>query len=53
MTHIYIGYLFLALFIWVFVKKVHRNIGYKYRCGHCGEKLKEKGVCPRCGAINE
>ena len=53
MTHIYIGYLFLALFIWVFVKKVHRNIGYKYRCGHCGEKLKEKGVCPHCGAINE
>ena len=50
---VYIGYLFLALFIWVFVKKVHRNIGYKYRCGHCGEKLKEKGVCPRCGAINE
>ena len=50
---VYIGYLFLALFIWVFVKKVHRNIGYKYRCGHCGEKLKEKGVCPHCGAINE
>lgn len=53
MTHIYIGYLFLALFILVFAKKVHRNSGYKYRCGHCGEKLKEKGVCPHCGAINE
>ena len=53
MTHIYIGYFFLALFVWVFAKKVHRNIGYKYRCGHCGEKIKEKGVCPHCGAINE
>ena len=53
MTHIYIGYLFLAFFIWVFAKKVHRNISYKYRCGHCGEKLKEKGICPHCGAINE
>lgn len=53
MTYIYIGYLFLALFIWVFAKKVYRNIGYKYRCGHCGEKIKEKGMCPHCGAINE
>ena len=43
MTHIYIGYLFLIFFILVFTKKVYRNIGYKYRCGHCGEKLKEKG----------
>lgn len=53
MTHVYIGYLFLALFILVFVKKVQRNSRYKYRCGHCGEKLKEKGVCPHCGAMNE
>ena len=44
MTHIYIGYLFLAFFVWVFAKKVHRNIGYRYRCGHCGEKIKEKGA---------
>lgn len=53
MTHIYIGYLFLALFICLFTKKVRRNNSYKYRCGHCGEKLKERGVCPHCGAINE
>ena len=53
MTHVYVGYLFLALFILVFVRKVHRNSDYKYRCGHCGEKMKEKGVCPHCGAINE
>lgn len=53
MTHIYIGYLFLALFVWLFTKKVCRNNGYKYRCGHCGEKMKERGVCPHCWAINE
>ncbi|WP_294474145.1 hypothetical protein [uncultured Bacteroides sp.] len=53
MTHIYIGYLFLALFIGVFAKKVHRSSSYKYRCGQCGDKMKEKGVCPHCGAINE
>lgn len=52
-THIYIGYAFLAYFIWVFVRKVHQSISYKYCCGHCGEKLKEKGICPHCGAMNE
>ena len=46
MTHIYIGYLFLAFFMLVFAKKVHRNIGYKYRCGRCGEKLKQKVYAP-------
>lgn len=52
-THIYIGYAFLALFIVVFVGKVRRNSGYQYRCGQCGVMLKEKGVCPHCGALNE
>lgn len=52
-THGYIGYLFLILFIGVFVQKVRRSSGYKYRCGNCGEKLKKKGMCPSCGAVNE
>lgn len=50
---LYIGYVFLACFVWVFVKKVRRNSGYKYCCGQCGQKLREKGACPHCGAINE
>lgn len=52
-THIYIGYLFLVYFLWLFLKKVHNSHGYKYRCGHCGGKLRDKGVCLHCGAINE
>ncbi len=52
-THIYIGYLFLFCFVWLFAKKLHKSNGYKYRCGRCGGKLREKGVCPHCGAINE
>ena len=52
-THIYVGYLFLMCFMALFVKKVRKNSGYKYRCGHCGAKLYEKGICPHCGAINE
>ncbi len=46
MTHIYIGYLFLAFLCWFFAKKVCRNIGYKYRCGRCGEKMKQKVYAP-------
>lgn len=52
-THIYIGYLFLICFVWLFLKKLHKGSGYKYRCGYCGEKLRDKGICPQCGAINE
>lgn len=52
-TQFYIGYLFLFFFVLLFVKKLRRGSRYKYRCGHCGQKLKAKGVCPHCGAINE
>ncbi|MDR0893197.1 MAG: zinc ribbon domain-containing protein [Mediterranea sp.] len=52
-TYIYIGYLFLALFVAVYVGRVHRSFTYRYRCGKCGAKLKEKRVCPYCGAIND
>ncbi len=49
---LYVGYLFLAVFVWLFARKVRRSAAYKYRCGRCGEKLKTTGVCPRCGAVN-
>lgn len=53
-AHIYIGYLFLAVFMWVFIKKLKVSLAAsRYRCGHCGQKIKEKGICPRCGAINQ
>lgn len=52
-THFYIGYLFLLIFIYLFIKRVLTTNRYKYRCGNCGAKLHDKGVCPRCGAINE
>lgn len=53
-THIYIGYLFLAAFTCLFLKRLRTTLTvYRYRCGHCGQKLKRKGRCPGCGAINE
>lgn len=53
-TYIYIGYAFLAVFIWVFCKRLYLSLSTsRYRCGNCGQKIKAKGVCPHCGAINE
>ena len=53
-TQIYIGYVFLVAFIWIFLKKVYTTlVVYRYRCGNCGQKLREKGRCLSCGAINE
>lgn len=53
-THIYIGYLFLAAFVWIFAQKLRVSLtASRYRCGNCGQKMKEMGRCPHCGAINE
>jgi hypothetical protein len=53
-TKFYIGYLFLLIFFLVFCRRaIYGNRTYHYRCGRCGQKLKTKGVCPHCGAINE
>lgn len=53
-TQIYIGYLFIAVFVWVFFRKLRSSLAAsRYRCGNCGQKIGTKGVCPHCGAINE
>lgn len=53
-THIYIGYFFLLVFIVVFVKRTHFTfVTYRFSCGNCGQRMKSKGVCPNCGAINQ
>ncbi|CCX62307.1 putative uncharacterized protein [Bacteroides sp. CAG:598] len=53
-THIYVGYVFLAAFIWIFIGRLKHSLhSPRYRCGRCGGKLMHKGVCPHCGAVNE
>lgn len=53
-THIYVGYLFLAVFVWIFLRRLRLSLrASRYRCGRCGGKLMHKGVCPHCGAVNE
>lgn len=50
----YIGYLFLLLFCLLFLRRLRISLSTsRYRCGRCGQKLRQKGVCPHCGAINE
>ena len=53
-THIYIGYVFLIGFFYVFIRRVRIGLhNSHYRCGHCGRKLAQKGMCPYCKTINE
>ena len=52
-TLYYIGYLLLiAYFVYAIKHYVHNNY-YKYSCGKCGAKMKRKGICKKCGTINE
>lgn len=53
-THVYVGYLFLAAFAWIFLRRLKHSLqSPRYRCGRCGGKLMHKGACPHCGAMNE
>ena len=52
-TLYYIGYPLLAAYtafaLWCYFGHLHPL----YQCGRCGALLYEKGICPRCGALNE
>lgn len=53
-TSIYLGYFFLLVLVIIFCRRAFTGSHvYRYRCGKCGQKLKAKGVCPHCGAVNE
>ena len=41
-----------AYSVWVF-KQLKGASGYPYACGACGAKMRRKGICPHCGAMNE
>lgn len=53
-TSIYVGYFFLIVLFIIFCKRAFSGTRlYHYRCGRCGQKMKTKGICPKCGALNE
>ena len=53
MVWIWLAYLcFVAYTAWC-VSRLRKSGAYPYACGACGAKMRTKGICPHCGAINE
>lgn len=53
-TQFYVGYLCFALFVWIFIRRLHASLqSAHYRCGYCNAPLVRKGTCPHCGSVNE
>ena len=52
-TLYYVGYLLLITYVVFAVWCYRRHPHYRYRCGHCGGKMNQKGTCPNCGAVNQ
>ena len=50
---IYVGYLLLPILIAYLIYYYFKYIRCTMTCGHCGRKIREKGICKHCGAINE
>ena len=52
-TLIWIGYpLLIAYIVFALRRYFHHNRTH-YICGYCGHRIKQKGRCPHCNAINE
>ncbi len=51
-TLYYIGYPLFAAYCWLALRSYFRNSCNRYICGNCGREMREKGVCPHCGAKN-
>lgn len=52
-TLYYIGYPLLVAYIIFALWRYFGHLYPLYQCGRCGALLHEKGICHRCGAMNE
>ncbi len=50
---IYLAYVLCALYILATLIYYFTHVRAHYLCGRCGAKMRQKGVCPRCGAVND
>ena len=52
-TLYYVGYVLLVVYV-VYSFRQYKKVARTclYTCGNCGSKLRRKGKCPHCGAIN-
>lgn len=51
--NIYIAYVCLAAYGAGCIRWFSKSDRYPYVCGACGAKMRAKGICPHCGALNE
>ena len=50
---VYLAYVgFIGYTLWC-IRQLQKSHGYPYACGSCGAKMRSKGICPHCGALNE
>lgn len=52
-TLYYIGYPLLIAFYYYALRRYFHKASEPYICGKCGKRMRHKGKCPNCGAINE
>ncbi len=52
-THIYVGYALWVAYLVFAVRTYMRHAFLPYACGRCGTRMRTKGPCPHCGALNE
>lgn len=51
-TLYYIGYPLLVAYAYYAIKRYFCHTRCRYICGNCGARLKKKGICQQCGAMN-
>lgn len=52
-TLYFAGYILLAAYIAFAVRAYIRNSYYTFLCGNCGARMRTRGRCTECGAVNE
>lgn len=52
-TLVYLGYPLFLLFVVISFRFYFRYQRARFRCGHCGTLLHNKGYCPHCGRQNK
>lgn len=53
LTLYYIGYGLLIVYVFYAIRQWRKRNTDAYECGKCNARLKRKGRCPHCGAMNE
>jgi len=53
LTLYYVGYLVLLAYIVALLWIYFRHVRCRFVCGHCGHSMRQKGICPRCGRLNQ